>query len=297
MRILITGAGGFIGAHMVNACLDNGHQVVANFRADSIAHSAPTERARVELLRCDLNELTRLPENIDAVIHAAGVRESAPNADERCFFDNELATRRLARRACAAGVANFVHFSSIAVTDAQDTLFVNEATPPRPRGVYGASKLASERHLAASGPGLKRLIIRLPGVLGAGAHGGFLPSLARDIHAGAPVHLFNARRPFNRAVHIDALTALVLRALENHSIRYDTIVLGAAGRAELGPSVEAMIDAAQSKSTIIEGDSGPPAPLIDFSAATRRFHYRPADLPTMLAHYMANEHRSGGLPA
>ena len=53
MRILITGAGGFIGAHMVNACLDNGHQVVANFRADSIAHSAPTERVRVELLRRD----------------------------------------------------------------------------------------------------------------------------------------------------------------------------------------------------------------------------------------------------
>jgi nucleoside-diphosphate-sugar epimerase len=290
MRILITGAGGFIGAHMMNACLASGHHVVANFRAGPMAHSEQIARPRVTLLRCDLNKLTQFPDNIDVVIHAAGVRESVPNADERCFFDNELATRRLAWRACAAGVECFIYFSSIAVTDTQNATFVNETTPPRPRGVYGASKLASERHLAASGPGLKRLIIRMPAVLGAGAHGGFLPSLALDVLAGAPIHLFNASCPFNRAVHIDDLTALVLRALENRSIQYDTIVLGAAGTAELGPSIQAMINAAQSNSTIIPGDSGPFAPMIDFAVATSRFGYSPMDLPTMLSHYIADEH-------
>jgi nucleoside-diphosphate-sugar epimerase len=293
MRILITGAGGFIGAHMMNACLAAGHEVVANFRAESFTSPESIAHDHLEFFRCDLNELKEFPDEIDAVIHAAGVRENAPDANERCYIDNDLATRRLARGASAAGVGWFVHFSSLAVTDTHNTMFVNEATPPRTRGVYGASKLASERHLAASGPGLKRLIIRLPGVLGAGAHGGFLPSLAHDIQAGAPIHLFNATRPFNRAVHIHDLTALVLRALENHSIHYDTIVLGAAGRMALGPSIQAMIKAVQSKSKIIHGASGPLAPLIDFSAATRRFAYKPADLPTMLAHYIANEHRQG----
>ena len=289
MRVLITGAGGFIGAHMVMACLEKGYDVIANFRDNASAQPAPAADGSLKNLQCDLNELGALPEDVDAIIHAAGVREEAEISEKQYFVDNVLATRRLADRAVAAGVGCFIHISSVAVTDTLGAGVVNELTPPRPRGVYGASKLDSEIHLTMSDPGLRRLIIRLPGVLGHGAHGGFLPSLADKIQAGAAIQLFNANRPFNRAVHIDDLTALVLYALESRSIQYDTVVLGASAAVDLRLAVQTMIDAVQSTSEIFEIQGGAPAPLIDYSFAARRFAYRPTGLSAMLAQYCSKE--------
>jgi len=115
-----------------------------------------------------------------AVVHAAG-RAHVPSSSDadraRLARDNVQATRRLAAMARRAGVARFVHLSSIKVNgDAsvpQRPLRPGDA--PSPRDAYARSKLEAEEALtrALRGSSVAMTILRLPMVYGPGARGNF----------------------------------------------------------------------------------------------------------------------------
>ncbi len=186
MRVIVTGAAGFLGRQVV-ARLTARHDVV---RTDLVPCPAP-EAIIGDL--ADPETLARLfATPADAVVHLATLPGGACEADpQRGWRINVDATQALAAAAVRHGVRRFVYASSIAVfSDVAERDHVDDATPLRPAMLYGGHKAMIEAWLAT----LKRrgdldpIALRLPGLVarpgdGAGLKSAFLSNLflaARD---------------------------------------------------------------------------------------------------------------------
>ena len=148
MKIAITGATGFVGTHLLDAALGQGHSVQALTRRPQPA------RDRVEWIAGDLQDrsaLERLVDGADAVIHVAGTI-NAPNA---AGFDkgNVQGTLAMLAAATSGGVRRFVHVSSLSAREPKLSL-------------YGGSKARAEQLVHSSG--LDWAIVRPPAVYGPG---------------------------------------------------------------------------------------------------------------------------------
>jgi sporadic carbohydrate cluster protein (TIGR04323 family) len=209
MRVLVTGAGGFVGKVVARTLAAAGHQTTASFRKTEPADLA--EVAGIALLRLDLQALDRL-EPLEAVVHcAADVPAFCPDPDA-LYRSNVEGARRLFDAAVAAGATRIVYLSSMSIYGAISAPVVTEDTPSTDPEVYGRSKLEGERLLAtacARGPRLAGLSIRLPGVVGRGGRNNFLSSTLQRVLKGEPVSANHAAAPFNNIVHVEDLAGFI----------------------------------------------------------------------------------------
>lgn len=153
MNILVTGASGFIGRHVVPKAIGRGHRVRALVRPASSLESMPwTGDSRIEIVRGDLRSSRNLDElvaGVDLVIHLA-----ASKADE--FFEaaatTVVGTENLLAAMRAAGIRRIVLVSSFAVYgyfDAKTRSRLTEESSlernPESRGTYCLTKLMQEQ--------------------------------------------------------------------------------------------------------------------------------------------------------
>jgi nucleoside-diphosphate-sugar epimerase len=229
MRILISGAGGFVGGHLAVALAVGGHEVVALVRQ---SRPAILERSqRIFVARADLAGTEALPAGpFDAVIHCAAAIPSVVPQEQDLTRINVEGSRRLYEHAIKAGTNVVVFCSSMAVYGRIDVDIVDRDTPINGPGAYGRSKLASEEKLAElcrNHGGLRALSIRLPGVVGRGSHDNFLSDTLRDLAAGKTVSVRNADALFNNVVHIDDLAEFASTLLATLSPGHRVTTLGA----------------------------------------------------------------------
>jgi dTDP-4-dehydrorhamnose reductase len=139
MRVLVTGAGGQLGRDVVAACAASGDDVTAADRATLDA----TSRDAVLGAICSVRP--------DAVVHCAAwtAVDACEGDPDRAHAINALSVRWV-REACDVVGAHLVHVSTDYVFDGTLDRPYREWDEPRPRTVYGASKLAGERE---AGPG------------------------------------------------------------------------------------------------------------------------------------------------
>ena len=146
MKLALTGGTGFVGAHLVDAAVAGGHEVLALTRREQ------PRRERVTWILGDLHDrsaLEQVVEDADAAIHVAGVI----SAQSATAFEkgNVLGTLAFLAAATAGGVRRFVHVSSLAAREPNLSL-------------YGDSKARSEE--LVMGSGLDWSIVRPPAVYG-----------------------------------------------------------------------------------------------------------------------------------
>jgi UDP-glucose 4-epimerase len=183
-RVLVTGATGFVGAHLIPALLGAGYEVRAAVRGTDRAAAPKLESVEIGDLRQRIDWRPML-EDVDAVVHLAGIAHAdAPISADEYERVNRVATRELAHAAAEAR-ACVVFVSSVraqAGPSAPDVL--TESTPPAPTDAYGRSKLAAERDLAQTGGAF--VVLRPTLVYGTGVRGN-MAALVRLAHKPIPL--------------------------------------------------------------------------------------------------------------
>ncbi len=185
-RVLVTGAGGFIGSALVPRLHRDGHEVRV-FGANDWTSLETTEGSRVA---CN---------SVDTVFHLAGrahvLAESAADPLEEFRRVNVERTRQLGEAAARAGVRRFVFVSSIGVhgNDSGERC-IDEASPIAPVELYAKSKWEAEVALRKieSTDGLEVVVLRPPLVYGPGVKGNFL-RLLRLVDSRWPLPLGSLR--------------------------------------------------------------------------------------------------------
>lgn len=188
VRVLVTGASGFIGGHLVRALCDGGVAVRAMLRRpDGIpACDARSEPVLADLL--DPPSLVRACTNADVVVHCAGHAHAhgAAGSDAAPHFETNLVgTRNLAEAAVAARVSRLVFLSSVKALGPPGNACADEDWPVPPATPYGRAKREAEAALrqCAAEAALEVVILRLAMVYGPGSRGN-LERMARGIRAG-----------------------------------------------------------------------------------------------------------------
>jgi NADH dehydrogenase len=122
--VLVTGANGFVGSHMIPALLGAGHQVVALVRDDEggrqvLARLPEAQHAAVTTRLGDVTRAESLPAamtGVDAVLHLVAVPRDWDNGATLRLVNTE-GTRNVVAAASAAGVRRFVHLGALGVVD------------------------------------------------------------------------------------------------------------------------------------------------------------------------------------
>lgn len=197
-KVLVTGAGGFVGAALVRALrCDPLWNVIECVRPGAVGAA--------ESRYFDLKNPSPLPnlDDIDTVVHAAArvhvMNETAIDAWHEFQCANVAATLELARHSQAAGVRRFIYISSIKVNG--ESTFAGQSFHaddiPSPQDLYGRSKAEAEaglRGMVEHG-GMEVVIIRPPLVYGPEVRANFL-SMMKWVARGVPLPLgrINNRR-------------------------------------------------------------------------------------------------------
>ena len=220
MRILVTGASGFVGRAVLGALKGQPqHELRAALRAERDLGPG------VECVRIgDIGEDTDWRATLDGrdvVIHTAArvhvMRETAADALAEFRKINVAASLNLARQAARAGVRRFIFISSIKVNGEgrPDGRPYSGDDEPAPADAYGLSKLEAEHGLRelAAGTGMEVVIIRPPLVYGPGVKANFL-SMMRCLSRGMPLPL-GAVHNRRSLVALDNLVDLILACIEH----------------------------------------------------------------------------------
>ena len=173
MKILVTGASGFIGSFIVEEALRQGMETWAAVRSTS--SRTYLQDKRIHFINLNLSSKEVLANqlsghNFDYIVHAAGATKCL-HADDFYRINTE-GTKNLvdAILQLKMPIKRFVFVSSLsifgAIHEQQPYQEISEQDTPKPNTAYGKSKLQAERYLESLGIGFPYIILRPTGVYG-----------------------------------------------------------------------------------------------------------------------------------
>lgn len=189
MRVLITGANGFVGSALSGALKDRGMDVVRATRR-------PEPKALAVGSIGGATDWSAALQKMDAVVHLAACVH-APRENLAAFYAvNVEGTMNLARQAAAAGVKRFIYISSVKAHGEGRAEAYTEKDKMAPVSHYGQSKWQAEQglRLLARHTPLEVVILRPPVVYGPGVRSDFL-RLMKWIDRGVPLPFKNLHQP------------------------------------------------------------------------------------------------------
>lgn len=208
MKYLVTGGAGFIGSHIVESLLEQGHsvRVLDNFSTGKRENLYDPGRQyhadRFEILEGDLRDASHVEaavRGVEVIFHEAAFVSVPQSMQEpqTCFDVNITGTSRLLNAARAAGVRRVVVASSAAVYGESQAVPLVEETLPQPLSPYAVSKRVKEMYaeLFTSSFGLEVVALRYFNVYGPrqrpdSMYAAAVPIFARRLLDGKPVTVY-----------------------------------------------------------------------------------------------------------
>ena len=295
MKILVTGAAGFIGFHTVSRLIGEGHHVVGIDNLCALSTHG-IKLARLSMLGIDIAALTKgepqhstagsfdfiimdildrnainrlcLTERFDAIIHLAALAGTKPSIDAPAeFFDaNTLGTQNMLEAARLGTVKHFFFSSSYVVhgAHAQSPLKENDDVDT-PMSMYAGSKRAAELlcHTYASAYNLPVTVFRFFTAFGSWGRPDSKPMrIAKAIAEGEPLTLLNNGHLVRDFTYVDDIVdgmmmALTMPPSSVHKVPYALYNIGRSKPISLLSFIQA-IENAMGKPAIIETDAAAP---------------------------------------
>ena len=224
MKVFITGGMGFIGSHLTDHLLREGHQVTV---CDDLSAGTFYETAarfyHADISKASIDRLAALMKGHYVVVHLAsnavirgGFRRSAISANLKV---NVSGTRRVLEAMRVAGVRNLVFASTGAVYGDADQIPTPETYGPlKPVSPYGATKLAAEGLIAACchGFGLNAAILRMNNIIGARQSRGIVVDFVKKALASEnPLPVLGDGRQRKQFCHVSDCVEAITFFLKN----------------------------------------------------------------------------------
>ncbi len=153
MKILVTGADGFIGSHLVEALVREGHEVKALSQYNSFNYWGWLEdvecRDQIEVLNGDVRDphyCRHITKNVDVVFHLAALIAIPYSyvAPDSYVDTNVKGTLNICQAALDNGVKRVIHTSTSEVYGTAQYVPIDEAHPLQPQSPYSASKIGAD---------------------------------------------------------------------------------------------------------------------------------------------------------
>ena len=224
-RILVIGGAGFIGSHLVDRLIAEGHQVRVLDRMPANLRPAWMGSAQVEYLAGDFVDHSAIDvavRGVDIAFHLASTTIPATsNADP--IFDvqtNLTGTLGFLRAAVEAGIGQVVFISSGGTVYGKPvSLPIKETHPTDPICSYGITKLAIEKYLAMFEllRGMGCIIFRVANLYGERQRPGAQGAIAAFMHKalkGLPIEIWGDGSVVRDYIHIQDVIDALVRGLE-----------------------------------------------------------------------------------
>jgi len=216
-RILVTGGAGFIGSHIVDRCVAEGHEVRV---LDDLSNSTITNleehirKRTIEFLKGDIRDPKVVKDsirNVDVVFHEAAQVSVPLSMDDPLHTDdvNVRGTLNLLAAASDEKVERFVYASSSSVYGDPRNLPVTEDSPLQPLSPYAASKIAGEAYCTSfcKARGLPTVCLRYFNVFGprqgSNGYASVIPAFIRSLLEHKPMTIFGDGSQTRDFVHVD----------------------------------------------------------------------------------------------
>ena len=231
MKILVTGASGFIGSAVIDTLTQMPDHVVAGLVRRSSPRAIDSNWEQIIGDVTDITSFKYALSGIDVIIHAAGrahlLNDQADDRLNEFRKVNTDGTIALAQAAAKAGVKRLIFLSSIKVNGEKTVPGqpFDENSIPNPVDFYAVSKNEAEmglRELAASSA-LEVSIIRPTLVYGEGAKGN-VRRLRRMMKKGIPLPLASVSQNKRSMVHLDNLVSMLIACVEHPQAAGKTLI-------------------------------------------------------------------------
>jgi len=183
-RVVVTGAAGFVGRHLVDALVAADYEVIASDIAPRI-HRDDVRYERVDIR--DLGAVRRLLEGVDGLIHNASMVHTRETRVADVWAINHGGTANMLRACRAQGVSRLVYVSSGSVVYQGEDIESGDESLPYcrvPQAPYAESKIAAEQDVLLSSDDALATVALRPHVIFGPHDGRFLPAILERAHAG-----------------------------------------------------------------------------------------------------------------
>ena len=232
-RVLVTGAAGFVGSHVVDLLIEKGYHVVGidNLSSGKIDNVHP----HCEFFEADIRLLRgiNLADNFDAIVHLAA-QPSLLNSEKWPIKDadvNILGTIMLLEYAKNIGCKKFVFSSTSAVhsvTPSWGTIMCDENSTPSPNRPYGISKLTAETYITHLCGNMDYVLLRFANVYGPRqvplGENQLIPRALDHIYNNEPFKIYGTGTNTRDFTYVGDVAKAVLKAVELDRMPYNPVL-------------------------------------------------------------------------
>ena len=270
MRVLVTGAGGFIGSHLTETLLKKGYEVRAFTYYNSMNSAEWIDtfdeqtRQKIDIVAGDVRDLSfvqRVMENCDAVLHLAaliGIPYSYSNPES--YIDtNVKGTMNIMEAARMHGVKRVVHTSTSEVYGSAKFVPITEAHPLQGQSPYSASKIGADQMAYAYATSFDLPVVTVRPFNTFGPRQSLravIPTVITQLLQGDEIIKIGATTPTRDFSHVSDTVKGFIAALEsdNNKIHGETINLGSQFEISISEVIELIANIFE-KNVKVENDA------------------------------------------
>lgn len=255
MKILVTGAGGFIGKHVADWLHFRGHDITG------IVHRDTDKSYNYKTVRADLEKEWQIPGGGDIIVHAAGkipkrkgIKREYESEHFREFkLSNIDSIERLIEYAERNNIKRIINLSTIGVYGQIKNQFITENSNKINQDAYGLTKYAGEL-LLHDATKVEHISLRLPGVIGVDSTNIWFTNMIERFRKNEDVTIYAPDFKTRNFVWLPDLCEFIGQLLSLKKWKYECVNLGCHQTASIREIVLKMKSLTNSTSKIIVED-------------------------------------------